>query len=688
MSEKTLGILVTASDRGASKTVSKVRKEVSALEKTVSNIKSTASKGLGTAAKNIEMMGVAAGAMAVGGGLAAIKWAADFESQLNTIATVLDATGRQHLPEIGAGIRKMARDNGAPLEDLTSSYYDLISAGVKWQDAQPILNSAMQLSVGGLGTMSETVDLLTSAMNTYGLDATGVAQVTDMFAQAIADGKVKASDIAATFAEVGEIAKTSGIGIDEIAAAYGRLTAMGVPATEVTTQMRSAIKELIQPNKTLAALQDKTGKSFAQMAKDKGLVVALEEMRKAAEGAGIPFVDLFGRIEGFQFALATTGEGFSGYQAELTKMSSSTGRAAEQMAERQKGLNFQLDKLKALAKDAGITIGNKLLPKLTPLLEKLGAFVDQHQGDIEKLGDDVASGFDAMATAAAKVDWAKFAGALKDAASAGGSLVKAFLDAPQWVQELLIGGFAVNKISGGAVADIAGELGKGLIKGVLGMNAGVVNVNAGMVNGGGIPGVGGAVGGTGIMAALTPFLPAIAAAAVAASLAFVKIQQTEQNKQLESDFAGKSQAWMNGAGRTPAELQQSLDGINSQIEKWNSGWDIESLAFQANIDGVADAVYAQRDALQQRLESIKGAIQGESVKDQITQLKSDMSSAAYQSYRQGERESGLLAAIAAKNFSPTVTAGFTVGVTVDGRKVAAVTTERTLVAKVGTKVAY
>jgi hypothetical protein len=50
---------------------------------------------------------------------------------------------------------------------------------------------------------------------------------------------------------------------------------------------------------------------------------------------------------------------------------------------------------------------------------------------------------------------------------------------------------------GGRVGELVGELGKGLIKGVLGMTAGVVNINAGVVNGGGgIPGGGGGPGGT------------------------------------------------------------------------------------------------------------------------------------------------------------------------------------------------
>jgi len=83
---------------------------------------------------------------------------------------------------------------------------------------------------------------------------------------------------------------------------------------------------------------------------------------------------------------------------------------------------------------------------------------------------------------------------------------------PPEVQSTIIALAGLNKLSGGAISGIVGELGKGLIKGVLGINAGVVNVRGAVVNGGGggIPGAAGAAGGAGLVAT------AAAAGAVAA----------------------------------------------------------------------------------------------------------------------------------------------------------------------------
>ena len=64
------------------------------------------------------------------------------------------------------------------------------------------------------------------------------------------------------------------------------------------------------------------------------------------------------------------------------------------------------------------------------------------------------------------------------------ALLDAFLGLPPWVQTAVLTGWGLNKLTGGALGGIVGELAKGLIKGVLGINAGVVNINAATVTGG------------------------------------------------------------------------------------------------------------------------------------------------------------------------------------------------------------
>lgn len=625
--EHELAILVTAKNL-AGKTLSGVKGQIGGIER-------QASKGFRNASHNIERFAAAAVGSAAAIGLASLKLAADFESGMNTINTVIKVTpGR--LEEIGTAIRSTAVKSGQSLDDLQAAYYDLVSAGVDAADAQSVLNDAVTLGIGGLATTSETVDLLTTAMNAYGLTAEGVTQATDMFAESIALGKVKASDIAASFATVAPIAKSFGIGIDEIAAAYGHMTARGVPANEVATQMRSAIKELLKPNKDLIKLQEKSGINFAKMAKNKGLVVALQTMRKEAEKAGIPFQDLFGRIEGFNFALSTTGENADAYAAALNKVQNSTGEANAQMAERAKGLNFNLDRLRELARDAGITIGQELLPMVTDLAQKLVDFASSPEGvqaikDIaravkstltpiidrlsdflsnppnlsgitnvgERMGEFISDALDF----AEAFPWEQVKEGMKLAAAGAKAAVDLFKSLPPWVQTAVITGWGLNKLTGGALSGIIGELGKGIIKGVLGMTAAVVNLKAGTVTG---VGAGGGKGGTGVVGGgASKLIQAVSIVSIAASALAVFEAWKDYQATVDAGLADVDSKLGQYLATNPtrSQLAEQLATLKRVPDTLDP---IKRTLFEMNVSGVKTKWEEGIEALEKEIAATKG----------------------------------------------------------------------------------
>lgn len=219
--------------------------------------------------------------------------AGKFEDQLRTINTVAGLTDAE-LAALGDNIQQVARDSGKSTEDLTGGFYDLVSAGVPAEHAMDVLRNSATLATGALSTTGEAVDLVTSTLNAYGMDATESARLTDIFAKTVQDGKVNASQLAASIAQVAPIASNAGISIEEVAAGYAELTAKGVPAAQASTQMRAAISALLTPNETLNKLQQQTGINFAEMAREKGLAATLEEIRKATAANGDAFAELAG----------------------------------------------------------------------------------------------------------------------------------------------------------------------------------------------------------------------------------------------------------------------------------------------------------------------------------------------------------------------------------------------------------
>jgi TP901 family phage tail tape measure protein len=423
-------------------------------------------KGAGQVSAGLARSGAIIGAAVGGGLLAAAKAGADFEAQLNTINTVAGASAEE-LKAIGDGIRALSRETGATTGDLTTAYYDLVSAGIATADAQGVLTAANRLAIGGLATTAETVDLLTTAINSYGGDASKATEYANMFAQAIAAGKVTAAEIAASFANVGPLAAQVGIGVDEISAALGVMTAKGTPAAEVFTQMRAAIKLLQKPTKDLKGLIAETGNDYEKIAKKKGIVAAFQQMEIDAKEAGTSVLALSGRMEAALFSAAVTGDTFEDYnkQLELVRGSSEgVGVAAEQMAQRQKGLTFEVGRLKANLVDAGLTLSEGFLPALSRSTSKLTKFLgaSENQEALKNLGKDIGAAIDDIDWKAVLDGGREFVDVMKIAFGWAKRIFDVVNMLPTEIKAAGAGFLALNKLSGGLVGAGLGNIFGGL----------------------------------------------------------------------------------------------------------------------------------------------------------------------------------------------------------------------------------
>jgi len=541
-----LGIVLRAKDL-ASRTIAGVNKQLG-------NIGSNVSRGLGNAVRNVERGIAAIGAAAVAGVGFSLKVAGDFEAQLNTINTVAKLTP-EVLGEIGEGIRKLARDTGTSHADLTSAYYDLVSAGIKAADAQNVLTAANTLAIGGLSTTAEAVDLLTTAINSYGGDASKAGVYADQFAQAIAAGKVTAAELAASFAQVGPQAASMGVGVDEISASIGVMTAKGTGASEAFTQISAAMTALQRQTPEMTRVLEELGIADAELYADTyGLAPLYEKLAKKAEELGIPLIKLTGRLEGSQYALQNTGPAFALYEAGLDAVRNSSGEAADQMSERQQGFNYQLARIKTLAHDAAITIGDRLLPKIVPLMEKVAQWADLNQEGIGKFAEDLANGVERAAKWASSFDWSTIASTMKVVAGVTRTILETFLKMPSWVQIAVVSGWGLNKLTGGALGSLLGQALTGGAKGLLGGLRGATAATPMFTKEVGLGGAGGAAGaggrGGGLFGNVLKGLGVLAAAQMA----------SEVDEWLGQDLKPNDLEWPFGPKNTPAILPEIFGG--------------------------------------------------------------------------------------------------------------------------------
>ena len=185
----------------------------------------------------------------------------------------------------------------------------------------------------------------------------------------------------------------------------------------------------------------------------------------------------------------------------------------------------------------------------------------------------VRSGFGALK----QVPW----GAIKSAMELTGNTARTVLgllnSAPDWVKTAVLTGWGLNKLTGGVAGNIFGELAKGLIKGVLGINAGVVNVNGAVVNSkGGLPGgpagAGGAAGGAAAGAEgggaaagfLAPGLGALVAGIAAPLIMFDVIPYLARKENISQ---GTQRGMQTRAGAFSPQMVQQWSGMINGFEQ-------------------------------------------------------------------------------------------------------------------------
>lgn len=119
--------------------------------------------------ENLEKVGKAA---TVAGGIltamsaANLKMAADFETGMASVSTLID-TNVESLSDMNKEVLNIAKRTPVALNDLTSALYDIRSAGIAAENQFIVLEKSAQLGVAGLGSTSEAVDLVTSSLNAF-----------------------------------------------------------------------------------------------------------------------------------------------------------------------------------------------------------------------------------------------------------------------------------------------------------------------------------------------------------------------------------------------------------------------------------------------------------------------------------------------------------------------------------------
>jgi TP901 family phage tail tape measure protein len=308
-----LSVVVDADTSGAEGGIDKVDGKVSKL-----------GGALATGAKALAGFGSAAG----GGALAATL---SLEGALTPIGTLL-GTNTEAFATMSDSLTDFIKSSPGSPDEIGMAAYMGLSAGITDQAAlMDALAQSQKLAQAGLGDIGGSMDLVTSAMNSFTGEGLTAQEAAETFFGAVASGKTTTADLANGFGQLAPFASAAGVGFTDLLAATAALTSTGQSASTAYAGIKGALSAIVAPTKEASDTAEGLGLNFSQAhLAAVGLPAFLDEIKTATGGNVETMAQLFGGVEGLNTVLALTGPQSEAFTANLTNV----GTAGDTMAER------------------------------------------------------------------------------------------------------------------------------------------------------------------------------------------------------------------------------------------------------------------------------------------------------------------------------------------------------------------
>ena len=250
-----------------------------------------------------------------------VKAAKEYETALAKVSTIADSSVVP-MDEMSKQIMALSNSTGIAATALADDVYNAISAGQDTADAVNFVAYSSKLAKAGFAESAQTLDVLTTILNAYGMSADEVGKVSDMLIQTQNKGKVTVAELASVMGKVIPTANANGVALEQLTAGYAIMTAKGIAAAETTTYMNSMLNELGKSGTTAdKAVRSVAGKSFKELigeGKSVGEVLAM--LQESAESSGKSLSDMFGSAEAGKAALTLLSDGVDGFNKQVQNM--------------------------------------------------------------------------------------------------------------------------------------------------------------------------------------------------------------------------------------------------------------------------------------------------------------------------------------------------------------------------------
>ena len=305
-----------------------------------------------------------------------VQAAQKYETALAKVNTIADTT-QVPLEKISQEVMALSNKTGVAANALAEDVYNAISAGQKTGDAVNFVSYSTKLAKAGFAETSQTLDVLTTILNAYGMSADKVGNVSDMLIQIQNKGKVSVGELSSVMGKIIPTANAYNVGLEQLGATYAIMTSKGIAAAETTTYANSMLNELGKSGSTADKILRKVaGGGFSDlMANGSSLAEVLNILQTEAKKSGKTISDMFGSAEAGKAAMSILSNGVDGFNAsveDMLKSARATETAFGIMADTTEN---KMAKAKNSINNLQIVLGQNLLPIVGNVADKVAGVV-------------------------------------------------------------------------------------------------------------------------------------------------------------------------------------------------------------------------------------------------------------------------------------------------------------------------
>jgi TP901 family phage tail tape measure protein len=299
---------------------------------------------------------------------------ADFEESQSKLQAVLTLTKN----EMGAFEQK-ARELGATTAfsatQVTEGMLELAKAGLSQSEVLASIEATLTMASAGGISLAKASDLASNALSQFGLEADEAVRVVDTFAKTTTMSNTNMTELGWALRNVGAVAKTAGLSIEDTSAYLGVLADNGRKGGDAGTHLKIILNRLTaQASTTKKAMNALNIEVFNTDGSMKDMTAILSEL-----SVKLKDVDDKSKMEYFK-AIAGS-EAIASFQVLMDSMDSiaekqqklidKDGTAKEMAVVMMDNLKGAWKELKSALEEMYISMTDELIPALTDMVDSV-----------------------------------------------------------------------------------------------------------------------------------------------------------------------------------------------------------------------------------------------------------------------------------------------------------------------------